>query len=122
VTTEEEGFADDEDTPTAELILMLPSVVHGSREPYVTYARSLEAAKVMLHYLGGGDEEEGPSAKQAFARPHQRRQRRRGLFRVLDTQAPELARPEMSADGLHYSDAMNYMHVQQFLGMLCNDP
>ncbi len=43
------------------------------------------------------------------------------MRQVLDSFGTELARPEMAADGLHYNDATNYMHVQLLFNMLCND-
>jgi len=82
---------------TVELILLAPSAVHGFREPYVTLPRSLAARSLLARHLV-------PAG-----------------FRLLDATATELARPEMAADGLHYNDAMNYMHAQLLVNMLCND-
>jgi hypothetical protein len=82
---------------TVELVVLAPSAVHGFREPYVTLPRSLEARALLEEFFV-------PAG-----------------FRLLDATATELARPEMAADGLHYNDAMNYMHAQLLLNMLCND-
>jgi hypothetical protein len=118
-------------SPTVELIAMLPSAVHGFREPYVTLPRSTEAARLIKKWLGG----QGDDVKSSFSdeghhqhdggpspTPHQRQGGGGGgAFRIMDIQALELGRPEMSADGLHYSDAMNYNQVQLFVSMLCNE-
>lgn len=83
--------------PAVELVYLSPSAVHGFREPYVTLPRSREARRLLAGHLKGAG------------------------FRVLDSWATEVARPEMAPDGLHYNDATNYMHVQLLLNMVCNE-
>jgi len=81
---------------TLELVYLAPSAVHGFREPYVTLPRSLAARATATRVFKGAG------------------------FKVLDSTAMEIARPEMSGDGLHYNDAANYMQAQVLLNMLCN--
>ena len=69
--------------------------LHGFREPYCTQARSQRfSAMIEGHARSAG-------------------------WLVLDAYNMTLLRPDMSVDGMHYNDAMNYMFAQVILNMMC---
>ena len=69
---------------------------HSFREPFCTTQRSQKLSQFM-----------GDQAKSAG-------------WMVLDAFNMTLLRPDSSVDGMHYSDAINYMFIQMILNMVCN--
>ena len=76
-------------------IFMNGMALHGFREPYCTQSRSQRFSKMI----------------ESHAKPA-------GWF-VLDAFNMTLLRTDMSYDGMHYNDAMNYMFVQVLLNIIC---
>jgi hypothetical protein len=83
--------------PPVDMIFLPPSAIHAFKEPYVTMDRAKQASMILKKIMISSG------------------------FRVLDTFQMEYNRPEMTKDGVHYNDAMNYMQAQLLLNMLCNN-
>lgn len=82
-------------SPLHTFVFLNGMALHGFREPYCTQARS-QRFSIMLQ---GHAEASG--------------------WRVLDVYNMTLLRTDMSVDGMHYNDAMNYMFAQVLVNMMC---
>jgi hypothetical protein len=76
-------------------VFMNGMALHGFREPYCTQSRSQRFSSMIEGY-----------AKSVG-------------WKVLDGYNMTLLRTDMSYDGMHYNDAMNYMFAQVLINMMC---
>ena len=69
--------------------------IHGFREPYCTAERSQIVSRII----------------ESYARPN-------GWI-IIDAFNMTLTRPELSLDGMHFNDDMNYMMSQVIFNRIC---
>jgi hypothetical protein len=82
-------------SPDHTFVFLNGMALHGFREPYCTQARSQSFSSMIEGYA------------------------RSAGWLVLDAFNMTLLRTDMSYDGMHYNDAMNYMFAQVLLNMMC---